>query len=438
MKRIIIACLFAIMGFSASWANDGVYYGSGNFLVPIRETDISVAKEVLTITIGNDSLARVDVYYEFMNNGDAKTVTMAFEADPPYNVGLPLNHEGIHPFIKDFTVVMNGQRLHNKNAVVASLRSNGKFKIIDFKPLDLTKWKGYGEAPDSLVPYENSLYNAELDSVVDHAYAYYFEAPFKHGRNIVHHTYSYTMSNSFSYRYEIPYWLTPATRWANHQVDDFTLNITADDNTEFCLYDSLFVSSPFTKNSRMGYLYNLTDTAGKTMIVANVCPGDTVTWHGKDFSPTDNMYITPPAWDHDNAYYMHRDSEKVVIDKEGNKGRYLADCGDSYLVMAQDYGLVKKSESRIVEYSARKGNGIVVLDDDVETRVNVRMLPNVKCKKIGTIAARQGELPEVFQCLGLVDDDTEKWGGLWWKIKFGNKVGYVAQQFMIWDSIDTY
>ena len=438
MKRIIIACLFAIMGFGASWANDGVYYGSGNFLVPIRETDISVAKEVLTITIGNDSLARVDVYYEFMNNGDAKTVTMAFEADPPYNVGLPLNHEGIHPFVKDFTVVMNGQRLHNKNAVVASLRSNGKFKIIDFKPLDLTKWKGYGEAPDSLVPYENSLYNAELDSVVDHAYAYYFEAPFKHGRNIVHHTYSYTMSNSFSYRYEIPYWLTPATRWANRQVDDFTLNITADDNTEFCLYDSLFVASPFTKNSRMGYLYNLTDTAGKTMIVASICPGDTVTWHGKDFRPTDNMYITPPSWDHDNAYYMHRDSEKVVIDKEGNKGRYLADCGDSYLVMVQDYGLVKKSESRIVEYSARKGNGIVVLDDDVKTRVNVRMLPNEKCKKIGTIAARQGELPEVFQCLGLVHDDTEKWGGLWWKIKFGNKVGYVAQQFMIWDSIDTY
>ena len=333
---------------------------------------------------------------------------------------------------------MNGQRLHNKNAVVASLRSNGKFKIIDFKPLDLTKWKGYGEAPDSLVPYENSLYNAELDSVVDHAYAYYFEAPFKHGRNIVHHTYSYTMSNSFSYRYEIPYWLTPATRWANRQVDDFTLNITADDNTEFCLYDSLFVASPFTKNSRMGYLYNLTDTAGKTMIVASICPGDTVTWHGKDFRPTDNMYITPPSWDHDNAYYMHRDSEKVMIDKEGNKGRYLADCGDSYLVMVQDYGLVKKSESRIVEYSARKGNGIVVLDDDVKTRVNVRMLPNEKCKKIGTIAARQGELPEVFQCLGLVHDDTEKWGGLWWKIKFGNKVGYVAQQFMIWDSIDTY
>ncbi len=439
MKRTIISYLFSIMCFCSAWGNDGVYFGSGNLLVPVQETDISVAKEVLTITIGNDSLARVDVYYEFMNNGDAKTVTMAFEADPPYNVGLPLNREGIHPFIKHFTVTMNGQRLHNKNAVVAAMRSNGKFKTIDFKPLDLTKWKGYGEAPDSLVPYETSLYNAELDSVVDHAYAYYFEAPFKHGRNIVHHTYSYTMSNSFAYRYEIPYWLTPATRWANRQVDDFTLKITADDFTEFCLYDSLFVSSPFTKDSRQGYLYNLTDTAGKPMIVASVCPGDTVTWHGNNFRPTDNMEITPSAWDQDNAYYKHRDSEKVVIDKQGNVSRYLADCGDSYLVMMQDYGLVKKSESRVEEYSARNGKGIVVLNDEtVTTRVNVRERPNDKCKKIGSIASREGELPEVFQCLGLVDDDSEKWGGLWWKIKYGNKVGYVAQQFMLWDSIDTY
>ena len=438
MKRTIITYLFAILGISTLWANDGVFYARGNFLVPLQETDISVAKEVLTITIGKDSMARVDVYYEFMNNGNPKTVTMAFEADPPYNVGLPLNHEGIHPFIKDFTVVMNSQRLQNKNAVIASLRHNGK-TTFDFTPLDLTKWKGYGEAPDSLVPYENSLYNAELDSVVDHAYAYYFEAPFKKGRNIVHHTYSYTMSDSHRYRYEIPYWLTPATRWANRQVDDFTLKITADGHDEFCLYDSLFVSSPFTKTSQQGYLYNLTDSVGESMIVADVCPGDTVIWHGKNFRPTDGMYITPPDWDKSNLYYVHRDSEKVVIDKQGNVSRYLADCGDSYLVLTQDYGLVKKSESHIEEYSARKGNGIAMVSDMVDNRVNVRMCPNEKSKKIGTISAtRPGECPKVFKCMGFVQDPTEEWGGYWWKIKFGNRVGYVAQQFMLWDSIDTY
>ena len=49
-----------------SKANDGVYYASGSGLVPVQETDISVAKEILTITIGKDSFAIVDVYYELL------------------------------------------------------------------------------------------------------------------------------------------------------------------------------------------------------------------------------------------------------------------------------------------------------------------------------------------------------------------------------------
>ncbi len=439
MKRNIIAYLFAILGICSANANDGVYFTSGNFLVPIHETDISVAKEVLTITIGKDSLARVDVYYEFINNGDAKTVTMAFEADPPYNVGLTVNREGIHPFIKDFTVVMNNQRLTNKNSLVATQYTDMNMGT-DFKPLDMSKWKGLGEAPDSLVPYENALYNAELDSVTSYAYAYCFEAPFKHGLNIVHHTYSYTMSYSIGKRFEVPYWLTPATRWANHRIDDFTLKITADDNTEFCLCDTLFSGAPFAKSQpQMGELYHLTSEYGEKMLFASVGEGDTVTWHATNFCPTSNISIDAPDWDSKNAYYLHRNTEKVVIDKQGNKGRYLADCGDSYLVMVQDYGLVKKSESHIEEYSAEKGNGIVVINDEtVKTRVNVRMRPNAKSKKIGTIATHPGELPEVYQCLGFVrDSDTQEWG-MWWKIKFGNKVGYVAQQYMLWDSIDTY
>ena len=50
-------------------ANDGVYYVSGNQIVPLQETDVAVTKEVLTITIGDDEFARVDVQYEFTNRG---------------------------------------------------------------------------------------------------------------------------------------------------------------------------------------------------------------------------------------------------------------------------------------------------------------------------------------------------------------------------------
>ena len=64
-------------------ANDGVFYVNGNQIVPLRETDIAVTKEVLTITIGNDEFARVDVQYEFTNRGKAKTIDVGFEAAGP-------------------------------------------------------------------------------------------------------------------------------------------------------------------------------------------------------------------------------------------------------------------------------------------------------------------------------------------------------------------
>ena len=438
MKTTITAFLFAVLGISTLWANDGVYFTSGSFLVPTRETDISVAKEILTITIGKDSIARVDVYYELVNNGQPKTVTMAFEAEPPYNVGDPINRQGIHPFIKDFSVVMNNEKLTSRNSLVAAhFAFENQNDKIDFRPLDMTKWKGLGEAPDSLVPYENALYNAELDSVTGYAYAYCFDAPFKQGLNIVHHTYTYRMSYSIGKSFEIPYWLTPATRWANHQIDDFTLNITADDLTEFCLTDTLFATAPFKKTSpQRGLLYNITSEYGEPMIFASICEGDTVTWHSNNFCPTANICISSPEWDHNNAYYTHRRKAKVVIDKQGNESRYLADCGDNYLVDVQDYALVKKSEGRVVEYSAENGDGYLMLDDDVvQTRVNVRQKPSEKSKKIGYIATHPGELPEAFKCLGYVYEENN---GFWFKLKIKGKVGYVAEQFMIWDAINTY
>ena len=62
MKRIIIAVFCCLSALFAS-ANDGVFYASGNQLIPITETEISVQKEVLTINRVGDHL-EVTVYYE--------------------------------------------------------------------------------------------------------------------------------------------------------------------------------------------------------------------------------------------------------------------------------------------------------------------------------------------------------------------------------------
>ncbi len=434
MRLKVTALLVTLMAACSVWGNDGVYFTSGNFLVPVRETDISVAREVLTITIGKDSFARVDVYYELVNNGQPKTVTMAFEAEAPYNTGSPLNRNGIHPYISNFTVTMNGNQLTSSNALVAVKKADN-MQLVDYTPLDMTQWKGVGEAPDSLIPYENALYNAKLDSVTAYAYAYYFTAPFQQGRNIVHHTYSYRMSYSVGQRFEIPYWLTPATRWANHKIDNFTLNITADYPTEFCMVDSVFMGTPFTAPSTCN-MYNLTTDYGAPMLFASVCPDDTVTWHSLDFCPASNIVITSPEWDHANAYYTHKTSARVVVDNQGHLSRYLANCGDSYFVEVQDYGLVKKSDSRILDYSADKGQGCLVISSDVVSGcVNVRLRPTVKSRCIATIQYREGFLPDVYPCLGLVFGAD---GWQWYKLKVGNKVGYVRSDLLTWDAIDTY
>ena len=130
-----IIALFCSL-FVSVWANDGVYLVNGNHLVPLNETDISIEKEVLTISLGDDGFASVDVRYVFFNNANDKVVLMGFEADAPYNDLAAITRSFRHPYIEDFTVVMNGEKLSFENALVAV--NNGD---TDFKPLDLNRWK---------------------------------------------------------------------------------------------------------------------------------------------------------------------------------------------------------------------------------------------------------------------------------------------------------
>ena len=179
MRIRILAVVLAMLAVCfTSKANDGVYFVSGSHLEPLQETDISVKKEVLTITITDGPFAFVEVEYEFMNNGQPKDVTMGFEARAPYNDDEPMNLKGIHPHIKDFSVVMNGKVLNHRNGLVLTedfdgdwpkdaeeARKNGQ----RFIPVDFNRWK---------LDTENSerLYNSQTDEYADYAYAYYFDA----------------------------------------------------------------------------------------------------------------------------------------------------------------------------------------------------------------------------------------------------------------------
>ena len=432
MKRAILFLFSILACINVSKANDGVYFTSGNFLIPAHETDIAAAKEILTVTIGTDSFATVDVYYEFLNPSHPKTVKMAFEAASPYNDNRKPNLGGTHPYIKDFTVTINGKHLTYHNGIAASFENNDR----DIIPLDLDKWKGHGQVPDSILPANDALYNAQLDSIVPYAYVYWFEAPFKEGINTVHHTYRYRMSYDIARVFTIPYRLTPATRWQNRQIDNFTLRIKADATTEFCLPDSIFRAAPFTSAKRRE-IYRLTTNNGTPFIFAILHPDDTISWHSAPFRPQGDMTISSPAWSKGTILRKSQTEAKVVIDAEGHTYRYLADSRDtdSYFVEVQDYGTVTRQGSHLEERNASRGQGYIFINGPTGRRVNIRRRPEKKSPIVCTISDNPGYLPDAYPCLGTALSAD---GTMWYKTKVHGKLGFIRQDLMEWDAINPF
>lgn len=294
--------LVAAMAALAAWSNDGVFFVNGNHLVPVQETDIALTREVLTISLGDDGYASVDVQYELNNSGREKIVTMGFEAEAPYNDAAAFSPQGVHPYISDFTVEMNGEALSWMNAVVGSPYGVD----CDFVPLDLKRWKTDAETKmrdGEDLPNNSMLYDISRDSLIDFAYAYYFVARFREGRNIIHHTYRYRMSYGVGRTFEVPYWLLPAMRWANGQIDDFTLRIRAPHTAKhFFVEDSVFAQSPFVVTEGVG---KIRKTKNWDDLYVEVALRDgTVEWHAENFRPKANMTVQ-------SAERLHYDDFKL-------------------------------------------------------------------------------------------------------------------------------
>ena len=230
-------------------ANDGTYYTKGNQLVPLMETDISVRKEILTISLMDNGYARVDVYYEFWNPGSkTKRLLMGFEADPPYNDDYKFHPSGAHPNIRNFTVEMNGHRLACNTA--ACVRDSLPLQIVDtskrywiFDNNDL-----YEESNR-----EDEDFPIDIKAGITFSYVYYFNADFQPGLNRVHHTYTYRMSVVVGVPYLLDYKLTPAARWAGGKIDDFTLIVCADSTAKhFVILEDAFPGGEFVVSRGAG------------------------------------------------------------------------------------------------------------------------------------------------------------------------------------------
>ena len=259
MKRncifLLLLALTSVCSIHVS-ANDCIYTVSGNHLIPLCDTDISVSKEILTISLHDDGYAYVDVYYELQNDGQDKNQTVGFEAQPlNYDVS-PYSPMAGDPYIEDFLVVMNDTEL----------------------PYAISISKG---------PH----FNPESEIVWDYSYVYAFDAGFKHGKNIIRHKYKYQVSKSIENVFDIAYKLTPATKWANGKIDDFTLIIKTEDTAKhFFVPDSVFSGADFALNEGEGKIRRSLSEKYGSITEVSIRNGS-VCWKKKDFCPSGELGI---------------------------------------------------------------------------------------------------------------------------------------------------
>ena len=122
--------LLLLVSCPSLYANDGAFRGSGGNLIPIIDSSVSVQKEILTITRVNERFVEVDVYYEFLNEGEAKELLIGFEAMSPSGDVTTLPKGGEHPYISGFTVRVNDAIIGYKVSMVRDTAyfQNGVFK----------------------------------------------------------------------------------------------------------------------------------------------------------------------------------------------------------------------------------------------------------------------------------------------------------------------
>lgn len=309
MKKTFIF-LLAILSFIGAKANDGVYYASGNHLIPITETDISVKKEVLTINKVGGHL-EVTVYYEFFNPTKPKDLLVGFEAPAPY----PAGEDDVklfpnQPHIRNFKVVVNGEPLsyeiahingdfygdfyaedENQKHATPSYYSNGKIQGMSRK-----------ECIKSMEDEDFFIYSFY--------FVYHFNAHFREGLNIIQHTYDFDLSGSVEEEYSFDYILTAANRWANNGIDDFTLEINMGERESFMVQPTFFKSAKdWTINGKGKVLleteWGLAQEGGSPYFHIQ---NGSITYKKKNFHPDGELSISKRL----SMYYMFYSEDEGV------------------------------------------------------------------------------------------------------------------------------
>lgn len=276
MKGFLVTLLISLQSITL-FANDGAYFMSGNQLIPIKETSVQVRKEILSLKRVQNDFLEVTVDYTFFNPEKiAKTILVGFEAFSPSGDADFFPKNGQHPYMNDFTVNLNQKILPFEISYVSTEDAKKEFSLKDIET------------------------NAETLDYAEFYYVYHFNATFKPGENRLVHTYKFRLSGSVDYLYDFEYILTAANRWANNQIDDFTLNIDMGYYQDFYINQTFFKSvdewtingngekvSDFMKEYRMSE----GDTASAFFI-----QNGTLQFKKKNFQPKGELFLFNPRF----------------------------------------------------------------------------------------------------------------------------------------------
>jgi hypothetical protein len=278
-------------------ANDSSYFATGNQLIPIQETDISVKKEVLTLQRIKDNKVRITVDYVFHNPTAEKTLLMGFEADSPGGDVDGEPKQGRHPYIEDFTVSLNQKLIPHQVSIMPISPEEEHKPLYTLK--DLQK--------KSKIPTIDDVNQAQL------FYVYHFPATFPPGETKVKHVYDYAISGAVFTTTSIDYLLTPALRWANKQIDDFTLIIDLGEFQQYHIAPNFFQDlSSWTRQGRVKIaMENVrNEMSGESSRMMTVWQHQgSVTFHAKNFRPQGELSIFANR-------FMHHDE---IIDAKSLK-----------------------------------------------------------------------------------------------------------------------
>lgn len=205
MKTIFILCFLCLFSLP-TFANDGSYITSGSQIYPVKETSISMDKEVLSFTV-RDKVAQVDILFEFLNpTNQARTMMVGFQA-PSSSGDVDVETSSVSQ-IRNFKVMQEGKllpyQLKAARCADCELKETSAFRF---------------------------------DQSNNGVFVYLFEVTFQPGITRIHHSYEFPASSSVMMEQTYSYILTTGAKWANKQIRDFTLNIDMGENKYFFVDD---------------------------------------------------------------------------------------------------------------------------------------------------------------------------------------------------------